>query len=310
MRPIHPAPILLLLLVLGGGLHAQQPQPEATSLLGQPLYAPEIAPETRARLEENLAPAKADYKKNPDDVDAIIWLGRRTAYLGRYREAIAIYSEGIEKHPRDPRFYRHRGHRYLTVREISNAIADLERAARLLAGTPDEIEPDGAPNRKNIPRSTTQTNIWYHLGLAYYLLADHDNARRAFTNCLELSGNDDMLVASSYWLYLTLRRLGEEGYAQEVLERIRPEMDILENTTYHALLLLYKGLKTPESLLDAPDQDDVTRATLAYGVGNWYLHKGKPEKARATFQKTLEGKQWAAFGYLAAEADLARGELR
>src|SRR5688572_25663821 len=53
--------------------------------------------------EEALARARAEYEKNPNDAEAIIWLGRRTAYLGRYQEAIEIFSEGIRKHPRDAR---------------------------------------------------------------------------------------------------------------------------------------------------------------------------------------------------------------
>mgnify|MGYP006178114509 CR=1 FL=1 len=52
---------------------------------------------------------------------------------------------------------------------VETVVADLERAASLVRGRPDEVEPDGAPNRFNIPTSTLQSNIWYHLGLAYYM---------------------------------------------------------------------------------------------------------------------------------------------
>jgi hypothetical protein len=34
---------------------------------------------------------------------------------------------------RDPRFLRHRGHRFITLRRFADAEADLERAARLIA---------------------------------------------------------------------------------------------------------------------------------------------------------------------------------
>lgn len=40
--------------------------------------------------------AKEKYNSNPTNVEALIWYGRRTAYLGRYNDAIAIYSEGIK----------------------------------------------------------------------------------------------------------------------------------------------------------------------------------------------------------------------
>jgi len=289
---------------------SEQPPPEATSLLGKLLYAPEIPAEARARLEENYLKAKAEYEKNPNDPDALIWLGRRTAYLGRYRDAIAVFTEGIEKFPSDARFYRHRGHRYITVRELDSATADLEKAAELTKGKPDEVEPDGAPNPANIPRSTTQTNIWYHLALAHYLKGDYARARPAWETCLELSTNDDMVVASSYWLYLTLRRLGDDAEALFVLQPIQPEMNILENHAYHSLLLLYKGRKTPGEVFDPAEKDEVARATLGYGVASWHLLNGERKRADALFRQILEGKQWAAFGYLAAEAELARAGAR
>src|SRR5690606_31905964 len=100
---------LVLMTVLAAMLVPGQEgaKPEATSLLGRPLFAPQQPAETRAALEKNLAAAKAEFDRNPGSVDAAIWLGRRTAYLGRYRDAIAVFSTAIEKHPADPRLYRH-----------------------------------------------------------------------------------------------------------------------------------------------------------------------------------------------------------
>ncbi|MGV3515872.1 MAG: hypothetical protein ACO1TH_02195, partial [Luteitalea sp.] len=118
---------------------AAQRTPGARSLLGAPLYPREFAPEARARLEANLAEAQARYDADPASADNAIWLGRRLAYLERYRDAIDAFSEGIRRHPEDARLYRHRGHRYLTVREIDRAIADFERAAELVRGRPDRV---------------------------------------------------------------------------------------------------------------------------------------------------------------------------
>src|SRR5439155_9844842 len=148
------------------------PDVEAISLLGKPLTSPPLAPDVQKKREEELAQAQRDFDANPDSADAIIWLGRRTAYLGRYREAIGIFSEGIRKHPDDARMYRHRGHRYITVRRFRDAVKDLEFAALLIRGKPDEVEPDGQPNARNIPLGSLQSNIFYHLGLAYYLSGD------------------------------------------------------------------------------------------------------------------------------------------
>ncbi|MBI4409806.1 MAG: tetratricopeptide repeat protein [Gemmatimonadetes bacterium] len=288
---------------------AQEP-PEATSLLGMPLHRPPLAPETRDRLEQQLADARADYTRNPLDPDRIIWLGRRTAYLGRYREAIAIFSEGAWKYPEDPRFYRHRGHRYITVRELDNAIRDLEQAAALVRGRSDQVEPDGMPNPYNIPTSTLQSNIWYHLGLAYYLQGDFEKARAAYLECLKVSTNDDMLVATTDWLYLTYRRLGRPDEARKVLRPVHEHMRILENHAYHRRLLLYKGELPVDSFLNVQSEDPVELATYGYGVGTWYLVNGQRERALAMFRKLLEGKNWAAFGYIAAEAELARYNIQ
>ncbi|CAN5879538.1 hypothetical protein BH23GEM7_BH23GEM7_07360 [soil metagenome] len=281
-------------------------QPEATSLLGQPLHSPALAPATSERLERDLVEARAAYDAAPDDPDALIWLGRRTAYLGRYRDAIEIFSEGIRKHPADARMYRHRGHRYLTVRELDRAVADFERAAELIRGQPDEVEPDGMPNRFNIPTSTLHSNIWYHLGLAHYLRGGFERALDAYHEAMRVSNNDDMLVATSDWLYMTLRRLGRDDEAARVLERIQPEMNILENQAYHRRLLMYKGLLPPESLLDSSSDDPVEIATQGYGVGNWYVYNGDEARAREIFERVLEATNWAAFGYIAAEAELRR----
>jgi tetratricopeptide (TPR) repeat protein len=284
---------------------------EATSLLGKPLFRPEVATSQRTKLEADLAMAQATYDKNPRDAEAAVWLGRRLAYVGRYHDAIAAFSKGLESNPSSAKLYRHRGHRYITVRDFDKAIADFDRAAALVKGLPDEVEADGAPNKYGKPRSTLQSNIWYHLGLAHYLKGDFDKALASYQECMKVSTvNDDMFVATSDWLYMTYRRLNRPEDAKRVLEPIRESMDILENTAYHQRLLMYKGLVSPDSLLktsNGGDADAVQIATQGYGVGNWYLVNGETTKAKEIFERVLTGSSWGAFGYIASEADLARG---
>jgi tetratricopeptide (TPR) repeat protein len=307
-------PVTLLLACGEPGQNADQftdsplpPGAQAISLLGDTLYPPELLAEVRADREVRLAEARADYEADPSDVDALIWYGRRTAYLGDYRQAIEIYSNGIERHPDEPRLYRHRGHRYISVRRVDAAIADLERAAELIADREDRIEPDGLPNARNIPTSTLHSNIWYHLGLAYYLKGDFENALRAYRRCMAVSRNPDMLVATSYWLYITLRRLDRVSEAAAVLEPIDADLDIIENGSYHRLLLMYKGELGAETLVEEAEAGgDLENATLGYGVGSWHLYNGRRKLAEAAFRNILKGPQWAAFGYIAAEADLQR----
>jgi tetratricopeptide (TPR) repeat protein len=276
-------------------------------LLGAPLVPPPSLP-NRAQLERDLQEAQS--VANATTPEAIIWIGRRQAYLWRYRDAIATFSAGISRYPDDARLYRHRGHRYITTRQFDRAVTDLAKAAALIDGQPDAVEPDGAPNPAGKPRSTLHFNIWYHLGLAHYLQGDFAKAHDAYVQCLRVSNNDDSVAATSDWLWMTLMRLGRKADAAKVLERITPDMDILENQSYHRRLLMYKGLEKPEALLDTATADDTTIATQGYGVGNYYLVSGDPARARQVFEQVVAGKGWNAFGYIAAEAELARMRSR
>jgi tetratricopeptide (TPR) repeat protein len=281
-------------------------QPEATSLFGKWLHAISFPTDTKARLDSNLAVAKSDFDKDPGNADNIIWYGRRLAYLWRYRDAIDVFTKGIERHPSDPRMYRHRGHRYITIREFSKAVDDLAKAAQLIKGKQDEVELDGQPNRLNIPTGTLHSNIWYHLGLAYYLLGEFDKALEAYLECMKVSNNPDMLCAASDWLYMTYQRLGRKKEAQQVLRPITKDMNIIENTAYHKRLLMYKGELPADSLLNTQDATDLDIATQGYGLANWYFYTGQEKKALDLFQRVIGGAYWAAFGYIAAEADLKR----
>jgi tetratricopeptide (TPR) repeat protein len=282
---------------------------QAVSAFGDTLFAPNLIPDTEAQFKSNLKAARANYQANPQKADAIIWYGRRTAYLGNYRKAIDIFSEGIEIHPKDARMYRHRGHRYITTRKYDKAIQDLEKAAKLIADTDDQIEPDGLPNEKNKPRSTLHTNIWYHLGLAYYFQGRFEDAAESFQNCLDKSTNDDMKVASSYWLYMSLRRSGYNDEAKNILDPIQREMNILENDHYHQLLLVFKDIQKPETVWGESGNrsfDSLGDSTLGYGIGNWHYINGRTDQATAIWKQVYNNGHWPAFGYIAAETDLNR----
>lgn len=288
-------------------LPAADPGVQAVSLLGDSLVPMPAPDSVRAVQRAQLDSAHAALVARSDDPDAWIWVGRRLAYLGHYRAAIAAYTEALARHPGDARLLRHRGHRYLTIRELDAAVADFTRAGTLIRGVPDEVEPDGQPNARGIPTSTLQFNIWYHLGLAHYVQGDFERALAAYRECLAVSTNPDALVATSYWLYLTERRLGRDSAAAAVLEPITPDLDVIENDAYHRLLLLFRGAASADDLLgSARSADAIQNATVAYGVGAWHLVNGDRARAGGIFREIAAGPQWAAFGALAAEAELAR----
>jgi tetratricopeptide (TPR) repeat protein len=305
---LYPALLLTVLCHLPVNLaSAQRPVPagaEAVSLTGQPLFAAELSESVRAGHMARLEEARRMMLANPRDAEAVIWLGRRTAYLGRYRDAIAIFSAAIALHPDDPRMLRHRGHRWISVREFDLAIADFDRAVEMVQGKPDEVEPDGLPNARGIPTSTLQSNIWYHLALAHYVKGDFAKALPVWEEDVRKSTNPDMQVASTYWLYMTLRRLGRDAEAARVLEPFSADMDIIENTAYHRLLLLNKGVLTEADF--GFSGDALQDASAGYGLGNWHFYNGRVERAREIWRGVLTGGNWASFGYIAAEAEMFR----
>jgi tetratricopeptide (TPR) repeat protein len=283
----------------------QAEPPEATSLLGKPLFRPPVPESSRARLEAEAAAAFEAAQREPS-ADAIIWLGRRTAYLGKFREAIVVYSGGLKLYPADPRLFRHRGHRQITVRELDRAVADLERAAELVKGQADDIEPDGQPNARGVPTSTLHSNIWYHLALARYLKGDWGRAADDWRRARDAVENPDNLVAASHWLYTALRRAGRDADAEAALTPIRGDLDVIENGSYHSLLLMYKGDRKAADLL-ANAAPGASGSAVRYGVSAWHLVNGRPAEAAKIRADILAGPDWPSFGYIAAEADTARG---
>lgn len=283
---------------------------EAVSLLGDTLYARELPAAIKKQYEAALQEAEEKYEQAPEQLDNIIWWGRRLGYLSRYQDAIRVFTEGLQKFPDSPELYRHRGHRYITIRQFDKAIQDFERSAALLKDQPIRVEPDGIPiplPPDNEPTSL-QFNVYYHLGLAYYLTGQYGRAAEAYEDCLTYCDTDDETVAVADWLYMTYRRLGEDEVAERTLAMIREDMQVLENEGYLERLLMYKGYVEPESLLvaEGADDRDLRLATAGYGVGNYYLSEGDSLLSEEIFQNVIDGRHWAAFGYIAAEADLAR----
>lgn len=310
--------LVLLMVALAGGFprasaREQVPpsaggKPETMSLLGVPLYVVELAPAAKKVAEENLEKARQAYAKAPDSADAIVWLGRRAAVAGHVREAIDAFTRGIAKFPADARFYRHRGHRYVTVREFDKAIADLTKASQIIAGKPDEPEPSTA-DPAVMSSESLHYAIYYHLGLAHYLKGDFARALPVYRQCLAVAkgaqGNDNQIVGASDWLYMTLRRLDRPAEAAQILEPIVAGMKVKDGQQYYDRLMMYKGLKSPDALL-AAGGDAVSAATLAYGVANWNLYNGRTVEAKALFERIITGPNWMPFGFIAAEAELAR----
>jgi tetratricopeptide (TPR) repeat protein len=286
---------------------------QTRSRSGEILFAPPLDAAERSVKEAARDRAKARVDAEAENPDAWIEWGRRTAALGLYRESVAIYSRAIGRFPDDARLWRHRGHRMITLRMPELALADLEHAAELAASHPDEPEPPLDPNARGVVIDTLKENIYYHLGIAHYLQGDFSRASDAFYECLRYADNPDGLCMATHWLYMSLRRMGRDEQAKGLLASIDAKLDVIEYHAYHQLCLMYKGELDPERLLASASptgKSAVDFATLAYGVGNWYLCNGDADRARAIFQRAANAEMWAAFGRIASEYELARGVQR
>jgi tetratricopeptide (TPR) repeat protein len=232
--------------------------------------------------------ARAALDADPQNVARFIDLGVAQSGARQFREAIATFTRGLEIEPNNPMLLRWRGHRYLSVREFDRAIADLTRGAK--------IDP-------------TIYGIWYHLGVLQFLRGDFAEAAASFAKARPIAPDAGELQGSVDWLWMSLSRAGRGAEARAMLDRRldhqRPEFKPVDNA-YTRRLKLYRGEIAPEAVITAADTDEVQVATLAYGLGNWYLVRGDKAQAQKWFDRSIQSGGWPGFGFIVSEVELGR----
>ncbi len=274
---------------------------EASTLTGAPLMR--IAPDAAKlpKLEQELGAAKRAWEKSPTETSAIA-LGKAYASMGDFQRAIGTYSDGLAAFPESYRLRRHRGHRYITVREFRNASRDYNQAWELVRDKPDAPESaDGS--------STDKSAILYHWGLLEYLRGQYEWSDDVFSKRAALPTlQDENVVSAANWHYWALRRSGRDADAAKVIEPIREGMDVKENKSYYTLCRLYRRLiSAAEVEKQMVAEDGKLNVGLAYGLACWKRFELKDEAGgRALLERIIATGNWPAFGFIAAEADLAR----
>ena len=227
--------------------------------------------------------AEAALAADPRNVARIIDLGVAQSAVRQFREAIETFTRGLAIAPDDAMLYRWRGHRYLSVRELDRALADLTRGFGI---------------------DSTNYGILYHLGVTRYALDDFAGAADAFARAQRRAPNAGELAGATDWLWMALSRAGRGAEAQAMLDR-RPDSLPVSNA-YAQRLRLYRGLIPPDSVFTTADTADVQVATLSYGLGDWFLVRGDTTQARAWFERAIRSGGWPAFGFIVAERELRR----
>ncbi|MGH7530448.1 MAG: tetratricopeptide repeat protein [Gemmatimonadales bacterium] len=230
-----------------------------------------------------IARAESALAADPRNVERVIQLGVAQSGVRQYREAIATFTRGLASDSTSAMLYRWRGHRYLSTRQFDRALADLERGARL---------------------DSTNQGIWYHLGIVRYARGDFAQAADAFARALRTAADSGARAGSTDWLWMALSRAGRAAEAQALLDS-RPD-SVPGGDAYDRRLRLYRGEIGPDAVITPADTGDIALATLAYGVGNWYLVRGDTAQARAWFERSVATGAWPAFGFIVSEIELRR----
>ena len=230
-----------------------------------------------------IARAQAALSADPKNVERFIQLGVAQSGARQFREAIQTFTRAMAIAPNDPMLYRWRGHRYLSVREFDKARADLTKGLAL---------------------DSTIYGILYHLGIVRFVRGDFAGAAQMFTRAQPRAPDAGELAGSTDWLWMSLMRAGRKAEAEAMLAR-RPDSLPVDNA-YARRLKLYRGEIGPEAVITPADTADVQAATLAYGLGNWYLVRGDTAKAKSYFERSVKSGGWPGFGFIASEVELKR----
>jgi tetratricopeptide (TPR) repeat protein len=230
-----------------------------------------------------VARAEAALAADPKNVDRIIALGVAQSGARQFREAIRTFTRGIAIAPDNALLYRWRGHRYLSVRELDKARADLTKGLGL---------------------DSTVYGILYHLGIVRFVRGDFAGAADMFTRAQPRAPDAGELAGSTDWLWMSLMRAGRKAEAQAMLDR-HPDSLAVDNA-YARRLKLYRGQIGPDAVITPADTADVQVATLTYGLGNWYLVRGDTAMAKTYFQRSVKSGGWPGFGFIVSEAELRR----
>lgn len=276
---------------------------EGTSFRGGPLYRNPVAEDRLAELDGQIAPLES---KSSLTEDEYIALGRLYIASNRFRDAIDLYTRGLEEFPQSFRLRRHRGHRYINVRELDKAIADLREAVDLI-GTEhaDALE----FNAGGEATATYEHWVWYHIGLYHYLNEEWTEAAAAYRRCVDTATNNGVLVGATDWLYNAYMKAGMRDEAAAALEKIPPDLDTNRDHPYFKRVMVYKGVLDPSEIIDVdkPAADwtgfDIT---AGYGIGNWYRFNGDADTADMIHGKILETPYWNAWAYVVTDREFAR----
>lgn len=275
--------------------YANADQPQALNMAGVSLFG--LKDE-----KGEIAQARAKFEKDASNPQLLIEVGMLQDSFMRHGDAVQTYTEGIEKFPKDWRFLRYRGQRYISSRKFPEAIQDLEKARE----------------------STKQSyDVAYYLGLAYYFSGDYEKAEAEFGRCeaqlkQPLSPPENLmgltscevgreeqafLVPLMFWRYLALRRGGKNAEAKAYADAVSPLWTLRSNKAFYDALLYFRGTKEVTEMLDGANEATRDYLTRSAGVAVQLFTEGERQRACSIWQRNAMDTKWNHLGVIAAEAE-------
>ena len=251
----------------------------------------QVADPVRTQLADSdeVSAARTKVAAAPRDADAWMELGLALSHSMLMREAVEAFSRAIAIDPFTGIYYRHRGHRHVSCWEFPEAAADFETAARLI---PDNWD------------------VWYHLGLSYFLMREYDLAQAAYKRCLEITDMNDIEAYPAVidWSWRTAKRRGDEALAAELIAMLPADFPIDTDECGYALnCAVYQGRYTADEALDICMRfDSLHSATSLFAIGNYLRETGETAKGDEVLDRLVsiaDEADWCTFGYLAAAVD-------
>ncbi len=230
-------------------------------------------------MSDTIKELKTQLETHPKD--ETLWLALGNAYVAanRLEDAIDAFSEGIICNPFGVDCYHMRARKYLTLRKCEFSVADFAMAARL--------DPDNVDN-------------YYYQGVAAYMGKMYGKAEEALLKTIELmeAQHVEETAAAVDWLWMTYTAMGKTEQADAIAATIQKDTPCLaRSNSYKKRVLLYNGTIRPEDFLDreslkTTDRPELYLISELFGLGNYYIAKGQPEKAIPLFKEARDIPTW------------------
>lgn len=207
-------------------------------------YRDKIFQESSKRwFEGDLAAANIVYASAPLKESSYSWKGRREGFMGNYAKSIEIFTEGMELFPDSYALYRYRGYHLVRNYQFEEGIADLRHAEELIEDIDVSPRQDGIPGKSNFSPSTFKRNIYFFLAQSSMATGDYNTVIEYMDKSVEaneLRDRDDFLVATSFFKYMAMRKLGRHEEAIEMVKAIPNALDIIDNHSYYEAIMFLK----------------------------------------------------------------------